>query len=131
MRSNPAHGTWEDVFAACPIEVTGIATELRSVILQIHPEAVIVSRPGDRAVNFGHGEKKMSEAYAYLMPQKDRVNLGFYWGAILPDPLGLLEGTGANLRHVKVRTIASAKSPEVMKLIQEAIAERKAALRRG
>ena len=30
------------------------------------------------------------------------VNVGFYFGSVLPDPTGLLEGTGRFMRHVKV-----------------------------
>ena len=29
--------------------------------------------------------------------------MGFYRGAELPDPAGLLEGTGKDMRHVKLR----------------------------
>ena len=52
---------------------------------------------------YGWGEKKMSESYAYLAPQRSWVNLGFYHGAVLDDPEGIVEGTGARIRHVKVR----------------------------
>jgi hypothetical protein len=31
------------------------------------------------------------------------VNIGFYQGAALPDPAGLLEGSGKRMRHVKLR----------------------------
>ena len=47
----------------------------------------------------------MSDACLYLMPHKAWVNLGFYQGVTLPDPLRLLEGTGKALRHVKLRGV--------------------------
>jgi hypothetical protein len=31
------------------------------------------------------------------------VNVGFFYGAALDDPAGLLEGTGKRMRHVKLR----------------------------
>jgi hypothetical protein len=31
------------------------------------------------------------------------VNVGFFCGAMLDDPAGLLEGTGKRMRHVKLR----------------------------
>ncbi|WP_457333281.1 DUF1801 domain-containing protein [Rhizobacter sp. P5_C2] len=34
---------------------------------------------------------------------RSHVNVGFFQGASLPDPAGLLEGTGKNMRHVKLR----------------------------
>ncbi|MBS0361997.1 MAG: DUF1801 domain-containing protein [Proteobacteria bacterium] len=42
-------------------------------------------------------------AYAYVSAHAAYVNLGFYFGAELPDPAGLLEGAGKRMRHVKVR----------------------------
>ncbi len=107
-----------------------IAIALRELVGEIDPEAVEVPRPGDRAATYGIGPKKMSEAYAYIMPQKDRVNLGFLYGVDLPDPDGLLEGTGKKLRHVKVYDMATAESPAIRALLEASLAERKAALGR-
>jgi hypothetical protein len=70
----------------------------------------------------------MSEAYAYIMPLKDRVNLGFYHGVDLPDPETILEGTGKRLRHVKVRSLAAAGETAVRALLTAALAERRDAL---
>lgn len=73
-------------------------------------------------------KKKMREPYAYIMPQRGHLNLGFCRGTALPDPNGLLEGTGKALRHVKLRSIDNAKRLEAARLILEAIKERKLAL---
>lgn len=71
----------------------------------------------------------MIDGYAYIMPFRSWVNLGFFQGTTLPDPQGLLEGTGARLRHIKLRTVAEAEQPGVRGLVEEAYAERTAALR--
>ena len=42
-------------------------------------------------------------AFAYVNIFKDHVNVGFFCGSALPDPGGLLEGTGKYMRHVKLR----------------------------
>jgi hypothetical protein len=39
-----------------------------------------------------------------------------------------MEGTGKNLRHIKVRSVADAQKPEIRGLIVQALAERKQAL---
>jgi hypothetical protein len=49
------------------------------------------------------------------------VGIEFWRGSTIPDPHGLLEGTGKNLRHVKVRTVAEATSPELAALVRAAI----------
>jgi hypothetical protein len=41
-------------------------------------------------------------AFGYVNAFKDHVNVGFYRGADLVDPAGLLEGTGKRMRHVKL-----------------------------
>ena len=42
-------------------------------------------------------------AFAYVNAFKAHVNVGFFRGAELNDPEGLLEGTGKLMRHVKLR----------------------------
>jgi hypothetical protein len=49
------------------------------------------------------------------------VGVEFWRGASLPDPARLLEGTGKNLRHVKVRTIAEARSRALRTLVAAAV----------
>lgn len=98
-------GTWGDVFDEAAPEVQANAQALRDLIRVLHPQTCEVARPGDRAVTFGHGPRKMKDGYLYLMPQRAWLNLGFYHGASLPDPDGLLEGTGRALRHVKLRAV--------------------------
>lgn len=71
----------------------------------------------------------MIDGYAYIMPFRAWVNLGFFRGTSLTDPHGLLEGTGAKLRHIKLRTVAETEQPGVRALVEEAHAERKGALR--
>ena len=41
-------------------------------------------------------------AFAYVNAFSKHANIGFYQGAALPDPSGLLEGTGKRMRHVKL-----------------------------
>jgi hypothetical protein len=55
-----------------------------------------------------------------FMTGKEHVTFIFLRGAALPDPEGLLEGTGKSVRHVKVRTTADVKKPALKKLIAEA-----------
>lgn len=70
----------------------------------------------------------MSEHFCYIGAHRDHVNLGFYYGAELSDPKGLLEGTGKRLRHVKVREISQVDLPSLRQLVQLSLAERRQAL---
>lgn len=42
-------------------------------------------------------------AFAYVNAFRAHVNVGFFHGAALADPKGLLEGTGKYMRHVKLK----------------------------
>ena len=42
-------------------------------------------------------------AFAYVNAFAAHASVGFFHGAALPDPAGLLEGTGKRMRHVKLR----------------------------
>ena len=41
--------------------------------------------------------------FGYVNSFKSHVNVGFFYGAALEDPAGLLEGSGKRMRHVKLR----------------------------
>ena len=52
----------------------------------------------------GHPTACVDEAaFAYVDSFSEHVNVGFFSGAELSDPDGLLEGSGKFMRHVKVR----------------------------
>ena len=59
-------------------------------------------------------------AFAYVDAFKAHVNVGFYCGAVLPDPDGLLEGTGKFMRHVKLRPDRQTDAVALMRLIEAA-----------
>jgi hypothetical protein len=126
--SNTKFGTFEELMDIAVPEMRPVVQRLREIVVDVDPDTMEVVRLGDRAATYGVGPKKMSEGYAYILPHKNWVNLGFYKGAELPDPGGLLEGTGKKLRHVKVRTVADSEKPEIRILIVEALTERKQAL---
>lgn len=42
-------------------------------------------------------------AFGYVNAFNAHAAVGFFFGAELPDPAGLLEGTGKRMRHVKLR----------------------------
>ena len=123
-------GTFDDLLDLTEERLRPVAARLRDVVLEIHPDACEVVRLGDRAATYGLGPKKMSEGYVYVLPYAKWVNLGFYKGVDLDDPAGLLQGTGAKLRHVKIRDLEEADTPALQALVRAAYEERRAALSR-
>ena len=125
MAINETHGTFDDILAMATPRLRPVCQSLRNQITSLHEAAIEVVWPKHKIASFGTGPKKMSEHYAYIAVQDSYVNLGFYYGASLTDPSGLLEGTGKKLRHVKVRDVSSSKNPALTALLRAAIADRK------
>jgi hypothetical protein len=128
MKTIETHGTFEEVIGGSGPEVQAIARHLRKLIIEIYPEVIEVPWPNQGIAGYGVGPKKMSEHFCYIGTQSNRVNLGFFYGADLTDQEGLLEGTGKNLRHVKVKSMEKAEQASIRALIQLAILERVLAL---
>ncbi|MEM8861103.1 MAG: DUF1801 domain-containing protein [Chloroflexota bacterium] len=125
-------GSFNDLMAERTADSTPaieqICRRLREIVYEDDPNSVEVVRLGDGAAAYGVGPKKMSESHVYIMPKAEYVNLGLWHGVNVPDPSGLLEGTGKNMRHIKIRSLDDANNPAVRDIIAEALKERKAAL---
>jgi len=62
-------------------------------------------------------------AFAYVNAFKAHVNVGFFRGAEIADPAGLLEGTGKFMRHVKLAPERDVDAAALTKLIAAAYAD--------
>lgn len=125
MVANESHGKFEDILAIARPELRPVCESLRDQIASLHNGVIEVVWPKQKIASFGVGPKKLTEHYAYIAVQGSHINLGFYHGTSLADPKSLLEGTGRELRHVKLRDVASTKNAAVTALLRQAIAERK------
>jgi hypothetical protein len=67
-------------------------------------------------------------AFAYTSVHAAHVNIGFYRGADLPDPAGLLEGSGKRMRHVKLQAGEEVDEEALEGLIAAAYEDMKARL---
>jgi len=81
--------------------------------------------PGYGLLAFGRS-MKMSDLLFALIPHAGWVNLQLADGALLPNPDGLIEGTGKRIRHIKVRSAEAASSPRVRASVRDELAARSA-----
>lgn len=70
-------------------------------------------------------------AFAYVNVFRAHVNLGFFLGALLPDPKGLLQGTGKRMRHVKLRPGEPVDVSALRDLVDAAYRETKVQMKGG
>jgi hypothetical protein len=98
-----------------------IAMKTRDLILDIIPNAVEQVDPNSKIIAYGFG-LKMADIVCAIAPHTAHVNLMFSKGTELPDPEGLLEGTGKRARHVKLKSPEDLKHPGVRALLEAAVA---------
>ncbi len=114
------NGSFDEVIAQAPPEIKALARAARALIAEVLPGVTEVPWARQKIAGYGVGPRKMSQHFCYIAPFKKHVNLGFMYGAHLPDPAGLLEGKGADLRHVKLRQPADVDQPALRQLIENA-----------
>lgn len=66
--------------------------------------------------------------FGYVNVFRTHTNVGFFHGAELVDPMGMLEGSGKRMRHVKVKPNADLNSGALGALIDAAYADIKTRL---
>lgn len=107
----------EDFLSNFAPPVRNLTLQLRDLVFEIDPEVIEQIDVPAHLLAYGY-----AKTYAHLMCviilYQDYVNLGFPRGVDLPDPEGLLEGTGKRARHVKIRGAPQVEAPEVAALIQ-------------
>jgi hypothetical protein len=102
-------------------EVGTVLRRARALVLDVIPDATEQVDLPDHLVAFGVGADgviRLRDLLIALVAHTAYVNVQFADGAMLPDPAGLLEGTGKRARHVKCRTVADVERPAVRALIQ-------------
>lgn len=66
--------------------------------------------------------------FGYVNVFRAHINVGFFVGAALPDPAGLLEGSGKRMRHVKLKPSVDLNAAALSNIIDAAYADIKARL---
>jgi hypothetical protein len=69
--------------------------------------------------------------FAYVNVFTSHMNVGFFQGASLPDPVRLLQGEGKYMRHVKLKPGVPVNSAGIRKLIEVAYADIKSRVEHG
>ena len=91
-----------------------IAQTLRGLILQAVPDI-------SESIKWSTPNYAKRGNVCYLAANKGYINLGFFNGAGLNNPDGLIEGAGAKMRHIKVRRLEDIRPEVFASLVQEAV----------
>lgn len=113
----------KDFLSQFSVEVSKIGQLILELTAQkLLPDKKMWIDHADKMISFGT-EKNMKGAICYIKPLKDSVNLGFFHGAKLEDPKGLLQGTGKSLRHIKFKKLEHIDIEGVKALLDTALKE--------
>ena len=111
---------FEEILTKASPAVQEMAKRTRALIKEIMPDVGKVPWPKQKYAGYGVGPKKMSEHFCYIGLFKNHINLGFNYGAELPDPENLLEGTGALFRHIKINKQEQLEQAALSQLLEAA-----------
>jgi hypothetical protein len=120
VERDPAVDAW---FTRRPPELGAIAREWFARMRDCGPDV-------RELLHDGHPTACVEDAaFGYANVFTAHVNIGFFRGAELPDPAGLLQGEGKYMRHVKLRPDAAVDAASLAALIAAAYLDIKVRLR--
>jgi len=122
--TGPTAADFEKLLEPHAPAVAEAARALRTVIAAAFPEAVEQVDFGNMLLAVGKSMAMRDLAFA-IIPHSAHVNLQLPDGVDLPDPDGLIEGTGKRIRHVKVRSVDAASSAAVRAIVDAQVALRR------
>lgn len=104
--------------------IQAIARQACQLVRDVLSDAVVTVDGGD----IGFGGPDYKGGYKGLVfvvtPLKSAVRIGISGGASLPDPHGLMQGTGKVHRHVRLESEADVVRPELRSLLETAVKAR-------
>lgn len=100
--------------------VQDLALRARDLVLVVTPDAIEQFDPSARLIAYGFDHTYRGLVCGITL-QRGYVNLMFARGAELPDPAGLLTGTGKRARHVKIQQPDDLATPALRALLDAAL----------
>ena len=97
------------------------AIQLREIVLVNLPDIIEQIDLPAKMIAYCYGQK-YAELICVIIPSKKGLKLGFNRGTELPDPKGLLKGTGKISRYTEIKSEADIHSPAVQALIKAGLA---------
>ena len=106
--------------------VAKLVRECRSALRKHLPTAIEVVYDNYNFLVFGFcTTERPSDCMVSLVANAKGVGLSFYYGATLPDPYKLLQGSGRQNRFIRLGGAATLADPHVAALVDAAIAQAK------
>ena len=111
--------TFDQLLVRYPDEVRALAASARKFIRGFVPRADETVDESAGVVGFGRGSGYKGMLCTLIL-SKSGVKLGLAHGTSLPDPDGLLEGSGKVHRYVQLRAASDLRKPGLARLLKAA-----------
>jgi len=103
-----------------PEPVQMIAAHLRKLILSELPDNKEMVDVPSKIIAYG-ASAKYADLVCAIAPYTGHVNLMFSRGASMPDPDGILKGTGKKARHIRVEEMTEEMGESIRKYLRSAV----------
>jgi hypothetical protein len=91
-----------------------VVVRLRTLIKQAAPEA-------KESIKWAQPVYESNGPFGYIRAFPRSVIIGFWRGAEIVDPEGILEGDGSRMKHVKIIPGSSIPAAEIQRMVRDAI----------
>lgn len=107
---------------AFDVHIADTALWLREFVWKLYPECNELIYDGPAALAFGWTPSgRTSDTFCTIAIYNNQcVQFGFYWGSLLSDPKGLLEGGGKQYRFIRVTDTKQFPAKYAKELLNEA-----------
>lgn len=95
--------------------------EFEEVVLALAELVRKAAPKAEEAIKWAQPVWSQAGPFCYMKAFKKYVNFGFWRGAELDDPKGLLEGSGKKMRHVRVESVKDIPTAALKNFIKQAI----------
>src|ERR1700728_1241583 len=102
--------------------IVELALAVRALMLEEAPSAIETIYDAYSAVAMGYSfTGRLKDGFCHIAVYTAHVNLGFNRGADLPDPQSVLQGSGKQVRHIKIQSLDDLEKPWLRRYIRAAI----------
>ena len=120
-RGRENYAAFAEIIAGSSPGIQELAHAVRNLIYDVLPQTIEVVWPRQGSAGWGTGVKKFTEQFAYLMPFKGHITLGFYHGGqLLPATGGRQAGGKLTMRSLRISSLEQVRDPALRALIKAA-----------
>lgn len=109
-----AEKTVDAYIASLSKDKAKIVSELRAVVRQAAPKAT-------ESIKWAQPVYESDGPMIWIKAFTNNVNIGFWRGAEMSDPKGLLEGDGNRMRHVKIADVKDINKKALTDFVKQAV----------